>query len=77
LPDLFLILDAPVAVLLARKAEVSAVDCADQIAGYRRLLRELPRAVRIDTTQTADASIADACEAVLARMRERLAKPAI
>ncbi|HKQ25460.1 MAG TPA: hypothetical protein VJT81_13545 [Burkholderiales bacterium] len=77
LPDLYLILDAPVTVLLGRKAEVSAAACAAQLDGYRDLLRQLPHAVRIDTAQLAKASIADACEAVLARMRERLANPAI
>lgn len=77
LPDLWLVLDAPAAVLLKRKAEVSAAACAAQIDGYRYLLHQLPHAVRIDTTQPQQASIAEACEAVLARMRERLVKPVI
>lgn len=76
-PDLWLILDAPAPVLLGRKAEVSEAACAAQLAGYRHLLEELPHAVGIDTAQPQQASIAAACEAVLARMRERLAEPVI
>jgi thymidylate kinase len=76
-PDLWLILDAPAPVLLGRKAEVSEAACAAQLAGYRHLLQELPHAVGIDTAQPQQASIAAACEAVLARMRERLAEPVI
>lgn len=77
LPDLWLILDAPAPVLRGRKAEVSEAACAAQLAGYRHLLRELPHAVGIDTAQPQQASIAAACEAVLACMRERLAEPVI
>lgn len=77
LPDLWLILDAPAPVLLGRKGEVSESECAAQLAGYRHLLQELPHAVGIDTAQPPQASIAAACEAVLARMRERLAEPVI
>lgn len=77
LPDLWLILDAPAPVLLGRKPEVSAAACAAQLGGYQRLLQQLPHAVGIDTAQPQQASIAAACEAVLARMRERLAEPVI
>lgn len=77
LPDLWLVLDAPAETLLARKAEVSPAACADQLAGYRRLIKQLPHAVRIDTAQPQAGSIAAACEAVLARKRELLSEPVI
>jgi thymidylate kinase len=76
-PDIWLVLDAPAAVLLARKAEVSLAACEAQLAGYRRLLQELPHAVSISTTKSEHASIADACEAVLSRLRERLVRPIV
>ena len=76
-PDLWLVLEAPASVLLGRKAEVSPAACEAQLAGYRWLLQQLPHAVGIDTSKSPQASIADACDAVLARMRERLVKPVV
>lgn len=77
LPDMWLVLDAPAAVLLGRKAEVSAAACEEQLVGYRRLLQNFQNAVGIDAAKSSQSAIADACEAVLIHMRERLVKPVL
>jgi thymidylate kinase/aminoglycoside phosphotransferase (APT) family kinase protein len=53
-PDLIVVLDAPVDVLLERKQEHGRDRLAAMLEGYRRLARTDPRACRVDATGSAD-----------------------
>lgn len=73
-PDLWLILDAPPAVLLARKQEVSAAAAQQQRDGYRSLARELHPVVVVDTSSSQAESAHLALQAVLDTMARRQTK---
>ena len=73
-PDLWLILDAPPAVLLARKQEVSAAAAQLQRDGYRSLAGELRLAVVVDTSTSQAQSARAALRAVLDALAARLAR---
>lgn len=51
MPDLFVILDAPVATLRARKREVERAETERQRVAYVELAAELPRAHRVDCSR--------------------------
>ena len=72
-PDVWIILDAPSAVLLARKAEVSAAAAELQRAGYRALGRQLKHSVVIDTSATVESSVGAALDFVTAHLAARAA----
>ena len=80
-PDLWVVLDAPVDVLLARKAEVSAEAAQLQRDAYRALARELHNCVLIDTSRPLEQCVADVNHHVLRhlseRTRRRLALPEV
>jgi thymidylate kinase len=73
-PDLWLILDAPVTVIMARKQEITAESCATVRAGYRALAEALPNARIIDTTGGIDDSVGRAFDAVLSALASRTAR---
>lgn len=54
-PDLLFVLDAPPAVVHARKPELAAGEIARQLAAYRALARSLPCGRVLDASQPADA----------------------
>jgi thymidylate kinase len=49
-PDLYVVLDAPAAVLRRRKQEVAMVEAERQCREYRRLAERLPNAVTVDAS---------------------------
>ncbi len=51
MPDIFVILDAPVATLRARKREVELVETQRQRKAYAELAAELPGAHRVDSSR--------------------------
>ncbi|MBP6850013.1 MAG: hypothetical protein KA164_00335 [Rhodoferax sp.] len=75
-PDLWLILDAPVAVIMARKQEITAESCATVRAGYLALAEALPNARIIDTAGGIEDSVGRACDAVLSALASRAARRA-
>jgi thymidylate kinase len=70
-PDLYLVLDVPERVLLARKQEVPLAEARRQRAAYRNLAAELPNAVLL-AGWPPEAGVEDqAAEAILAVMSRR------
>lgn len=63
-PNLWLILDAPSDVLVARKGEISLAAATQLTAGYRQLAAELPNARLIETGGGLDETLTHAVAAV-------------
>jgi thymidylate kinase len=64
-PDLFLILDVPEGVLLARKREVSPEELTRQREAYRKLAASLPNSVLLDGSLPSEEVARNASDAVL------------
>jgi len=74
LPDLLLILDAPAAVLQARKQEVSAEESARQSAAYRAVAASAAmrgRAILIDASRSLDEVVRQCGDATLGLLARR------
>jgi thymidylate kinase len=65
-PDVVVILDAPAAVVRARKTEVPLAESVRQCEAYRRLAREVSGAHLVDATQRPD-QVLDAVTGILRR----------
>jgi len=78
-PDLWVLFDAPAAVLQARKQEVSASESARQRQAYRDLLQDQEHVAVIDAAQPLQAVVEATSRAILARCeamtRARLGLP--
>lgn len=71
-PDLWLILDAPVDVILARKQEITAESCARVRSGYLALAEDLKNVRIIETSGGVQDSVNRACDAVLSVLESRV-----
>ncbi len=71
-PDLWVVLDAPAAVLQARKREVPAAESERQRTAYRELAEHLPNGVVVDAAQELLPAAMEAEAAVLRWMEGRL-----
>lgn len=71
-PDLWVVLDAPVEVLQARKAEVSAEESARQREAYLALARTLDEAVVIDAARPLGEVATEVAQAMLDFLARRL-----
>lgn len=71
-PDLWILLDAPAVVLQARKGEVAEDESARQRRLYLKLVNRRWNAVVVDASRDLDAVAADAEEAVLRFLEQRL-----
>ena len=73
-PDLYVVLDTPVAVLRERKQEVTLAEAERQCREYRRLAERLPNAVTVDASRPLDYVVNEVLERSierhLARQRE-------
>lgn len=65
MPDLVLLLDAPVAVLLARKGEVTAEEAGRQRSAYLELVATLPHSAVIDVARPLNQVVAEAERCIL------------
>lgn len=76
-PDLWLVLTASPATLIARKGELTMDSAAKLVRSYESLAASLPRAVLISTEQALDAvlaqAVAIACDHLETRLQMRLA----
>lgn len=70
-PDLWLILDAPVDVILERKQEITAESCARVREGYIALSRRLAAAKLVETSGGVDETVSRACDAVVEVLNRR------
>lgn len=70
-PALMLVLDADVLTILARKQEVSAEECARQVAAYRDLATQYEFVRLVDATRPASKVAADASSCIAAHMAAR------
>ena len=70
-PNLFLILDAPSAAVLARKRELPGDEVQELLAGYRRLAAQLPNAYVLDASRPPREVAACAREILDRLLRER------
>jgi thymidylate kinase len=73
-PDLVVLLDAPPAVLQARKREVPFAETARQRAAYRALVAALPQGRVVDAARPAEEVAAAVRAAVVARLAARTAR---
>jgi thymidylate kinase len=73
-PDLWIVLDAPPLVLQARKREVPFEETARQRDAYKMLATQFDNAVVLNAAQPLDKVVADASEAIVAHMAERMKK---
>jgi thymidylate kinase len=71
-PDLMLVLDAEVDVILARKQEVTRAECARQVAAYRALAEDHDFVRLIDANQSPAVVAASANMAIAEFMAERV-----
>lgn len=69
MPDIFVILDAPVATLRARKREVDRVETERQREAYAELAAELPGAHRVDSSRPVE-EVAAEVEALMIAVLE-------
>ncbi|HET6305176.1 MAG TPA: hypothetical protein VFG80_10400 [Myxococcota bacterium] len=74
-PDLVVYLDAPAALLLARKGEGTLESLEALRRNYERLAEAAPRFVRVDASQPLDAVVADASAAICEFAENRGRKP--
>jgi hypothetical protein len=73
-PDLVILLDAPAAVLHARKQEVPPAETERQCGAYKDLIGSLPNGRIVDATQSPEKVAADINHAVLEYLAARQAK---
>lgn len=73
-PDLWLVLDAPVDIIQARKSEVTRAESIRQREAYLQLAAHFDDAVIVDTSQSRDAAVAQASNAILERLSRRTVK---
>jgi thymidylate kinase len=73
-PDLWLVLDAPVHILQARKCEVSSVESARQREGYLQLAATQKHTVVLDSTQPLVTVVEQARWAIMERLSQRTAR---
>ena len=73
-PDLIFILDAPAAVLQARKQEVTPSESARQRTAYRALAHEFRHASVIDTTQPLEQVVSQVLAQTIAFLEQRNAR---
>lgn len=71
-PDMWLVLTAPAATLLARKNELTPQAAESLAVAYKSLAATLPSAVLIDTSQPIDDVLAQTVKAVCDRMEARM-----
>jgi thymidylate kinase len=75
-PDAFILLDAPVEVLRARKQEVTAAETARQRSAYLELVGRMPNGHVIDATRPVERVVADVRDTIIETMRRRRAEAA-
>jgi len=73
-PDLYLVLEAPVETIQARKAEVSAAKTLQQLQGYKFVAAGDPKVISIEASGSVDAVTLAAVDLVLRRLGDRLAR---
>jgi thymidylate kinase len=71
-PDVWIILTAPVDVILTRKAEVSYAECNRQISEYEMLANELPKAKLIKTNTDVKTSCYEVQDYIFKTLNKRL-----
>jgi thymidylate kinase len=74
-PDLVVYLDAPAALLLARKGEGTLASLEALRSNYERLAEAAPCFVRIDASQPLERVVADAATAIRGFAERRGSKP--
>jgi thymidylate kinase len=70
-PDLWLLLDAPLDVVRARKQEVSEEETARQLEAYRSFVKTTKNYVIVDAAQPIDVVVADAHAAIIDTLARR------
>jgi thymidylate kinase len=73
-PQLFVLLDAPVEVIHARKVEVAREEVERQRRAYRQLLASFPSSHAVDATRAIDDIAAEVTDGILARLERRTAE---
>lgn len=71
MPDIVLLLDAPVEVLVARKNEIPLAELTRQQAAYQALLQIIPHAHRLDASQPLDVVVQAASEKIRAEIEQQ------
>ncbi len=71
-PDLFIILDAPAAIIHSRKQEVTLEETQRQREAYLQFAKKTPNAIVLNTEQSLEATVNEGTLAVLKYMQERL-----
>jgi thymidylate kinase len=72
-PALFVLLDAPVDVIHARKREVAREEVERQLGDYRRLLHRFSSHHAVDATRSVDDVAAEITDGIVARLERRTA----
>ncbi|MDZ4141377.1 MAG: hypothetical protein U1C48_05165 [Methylotenera sp.] len=70
-PDLWLVLDAPAALLVSRKGEIDLASAEALSAGYRTLANTLPHGYLVDTSTSLDATLGSAVQKITEFMHSR------
>ena len=73
-PELFVLLDAPVDVIHARKIEVAREEVERQRRAYRQLLARLPSRHAVDATRGVGDIATEIVDGILARLEQRTAE---
>ncbi len=67
-PDLIILLDAPVEILLQRKQEVSFSEAERQRTEYLNLIKKLPSSVVVNSAQPLQNTVSEAIAAITSKM---------
>ena len=70
-PDLWVLLDAPGEIVVARKGEISLAEATRQRQAYRDVLAPLQNVARVDASQPLEAVVRDVEDHILDRLEER------
>ena len=70
-PDLWVLLDAPGEIVVARKGEISLAEATRQRQAYRDVLAPFQNVARVDASQPLDAVVRDVEDHILDRLEER------
>lgn len=73
-PDLYVVLDAPVDVLHARKREIEREESRRQREAYRALARDLPNGYLVDAARPLDEVVADVSRLIVTHLADRQAR---
>lgn len=71
-PDVWVVLDAPAEVLVARKGEVSVEAAQMQRLGYERLVSELDDVICVRTDRSLEDAVFDVLNQIMARLQRRV-----